>query len=63
MQRVKKAVGVVDRGAQQAFESHSLFVHNRNFTEEFYLPFGTLLLAQLVEALRYKSEGRGIDSR
>jgi hypothetical protein len=24
---------------------------------------GTLLVAQLVEALRYKSEGRGFDSR
>jgi hypothetical protein len=28
-----------------------------------YLRWGTLLVAQLVEALRYKSEGRGIDSR
>jgi hypothetical protein len=25
--------------------------------------WGTLLVAQLVEALRYKSEGRGFDSR
>jgi hypothetical protein len=25
--------------------------------------WGTLLVAQLVEALRYKPEGRGIDSR
>jgi len=25
--------------------------------------WGTLLVAQLVEALRYKSEGRGVDSR
>jgi hypothetical protein len=30
-----------------------------------YLPLlsGTLLVAQLVEALRYKPEGRGFDSR
>ena len=26
-------------------------------------PYGTLLVAQLVEALRYKPEGRGFDSR
>jgi hypothetical protein len=28
-----------------------------------YFIRGTLLVAQLVEALRYKPEGRGIDSR
>jgi len=28
-----------------------------------YNPEGTLLVAQLVEALRYKPEGRGFDSR
>ena len=28
-----------------------------------FLWWGTLLMAQLVEALRYKSEGRGFDSR
>jgi hypothetical protein len=27
------------------------------------VPGGTLLVAQLVEALRYKPEGRGYDSR
>jgi hypothetical protein len=28
-----------------------------------YLAMGTLLVAQLVEALRYKPKGRGFDSR
>jgi len=28
-----------------------------------FLLWGTLLVAQLVEALRYKLEGRGFDSR
>jgi len=63
VQRVKEAVAIVDRGVQQAFESHSLSLRNRNLTEEFYRPIGTLLVAQLVKALCYKPEGCGIDSR
>jgi len=31
--------------------------------EVIFLNGGTLLVAQLVEALRYKPEGRGFDSR
>jgi hypothetical protein len=33
------------------------------FTYNIFIKRGTLLVAQFVEALRYKSEGRGFDSR
>jgi hypothetical protein len=34
-----------------------------HFYGDLYLSWGTLLVAQLVEALRYKPEGREFDSR
>jgi hypothetical protein len=33
------------------------------YLENTYLEWGTLLVVQLVEALRYKPESRGFDSR
>ena len=37
-------------------------IHKKNFINPYTVPWGTAV-ARLVEALRYKSEGRGFDSR
>jgi hypothetical protein len=37
--------------------------HIKNVKHSACFGWGTLMVAQLVEALRYKSEGRGFDSR
>jgi hypothetical protein len=57
-------------GAPQSLRRHTeIGKHNfRKFQFNYYFfPYycsrGTLLVAQLVEALRYKPEGRGFDSR
>ena len=49
-----------------AFEWISLLVQKKSpldFFEGYLKLGGTLLVAQLVEALRYKPEGRGFDCR
>jgi len=38
-------------------------IYLAHFTRLYTVQRGTLLVAQLVEALRYKPEGRGFDSR
>jgi len=44
-------------------DTPSLLYLHRLFYFATVLCRGTLLVAQLIEALRYKPEGRGIDSR
>jgi hypothetical protein len=41
-------------------EGHKLAFNMRTYRD---IVWGTLLVAQLVEALRYKPKGRGFDSR
>jgi hypothetical protein len=38
-------------------------ISNQSLLQLFVLQWGTLLVAQLVEALRYQPEGRGFDFR